>query len=161
MNEAGDHRLLQDFQKMSIAATETVVAAILTPKLDGNSLGTHNNLSSNSINGNSIYDISASSMSYWSSGDAGSADYNSSNQLRYIFNGTDNPYQQRCEEEDPATNLTYWNLTCDTPLEYIVPLYGYFMPFLLIITVAANSLIVLVLSKKNMATPTNFVLMGK
>lgn len=72
-------------------------------------------------------------------------------------------YQQMvggpCRMED--NNISYWNLTCDSPLEYAMPLYGYCMPFLLIITIISNSLIVLVLSKKSMATPTNFVLMGK
>ncbi|XP_030382254.1 sex peptide receptor [Scaptodrosophila lebanonensis] len=71
-------------------------------------------------------------------------------------------YQQQmagqCRQGDG--NMSYWNLTCDSPLDYALPLYGYCMPFLLIITIISNSLIVLVLSKKSMATPTNFVLMG-
>ncbi|XP_034488620.1 sex peptide receptor [Drosophila innubila] len=58
------------------------------------------------------------------------------------------------------SNISYWNITCDSPLEYAMPLYGYCMPFLLFMTIISNSLIVLVLSKKSMATPTNFVLMG-
>lgn len=58
-------------------------------------------------------------------------------------------------------NMSYWNLTCDSPLDYALPLYGYCMPFLMIITIISNTLIVLVLSKKSMATPTNFVLMGE
>ncbi|KAL7743970.1 hypothetical protein ACLKA6_001205 [Drosophila palustris] len=57
-------------------------------------------------------------------------------------------------------NISYWNITCDSPLDYAMPLYGYCMPFLLFMTIISNSLIVLVLSKKSMATPTNFVLMG-
>ncbi|XP_030079383.1 sex peptide receptor [Drosophila hydei] len=72
-------------------------------------------------------------------------------------------YQQQlasteCRQMD--NNMTYWNLTCDSPLDYALPLYGYCMPFLLFMTIISNSLIVLVLSKKSMATPTNFVLMG-
>ncbi|TDG42439.1 hypothetical protein AWZ03_011136 [Drosophila navojoa] len=72
-------------------------------------------------------------------------------------------YQQHlasteCRQMD--SNITYWNLTCDSPLDYALPLYGYCMPFLLFLTIISNSLIVLVLSKKSMATPTNFVLMG-
>ncbi|XP_017054983.1 sex peptide receptor [Drosophila ficusphila] len=63
-----------------------------------------------------------------------------------------------CRQVD--NNVSYWNLTCDSPLDYAMPLYGYCMPFLMIITIISNSLIVLVLSKKSMATPTNFVLMG-
>lgn len=57
-------------------------------------------------------------------------------------------------------NMTYLNVSCETNLSYSVPLYGYFAPFLLFTTVTANTLIVLVLSKRNMATPTNSVLMG-
>ncbi|XP_030572863.1 sex peptide receptor isoform X1 [Drosophila novamexicana] len=72
-------------------------------------------------------------------------------------------YQQQlgsseCRQMDG--NMSYWNLTCDSPLDYALPLYGYCMPFLLFMTIISNSLIVLVLSKKSMATPTNFVLMG-
>lgn len=57
-------------------------------------------------------------------------------------------------------NMTYLNISCETNLSYSVPLYGYFAPFLLFTTVTANTLIVLVLSKRNMATPTNSVLRG-
>nr|XP_036227687.1 sex peptide receptor [Bactrocera oleae]XP_036227688.1 sex peptide receptor [Bactrocera oleae] len=67
-------------------------------------------------------------------------------------------YPPPCLSFDEAANASYWNVTCDNALEYGLPLYGYCMPFLLIITVAANSLIVLVLSKKHLATPTNLVL---
>lgn len=74
-------------------------------------------------------------------------------------------YQQQQEGSDECRQLegnnSYWNLTCDSPLNYAQPLYGYCMPFLLFMTIISNSLIVLVLSKKSMATPTNFVLMGK
>ncbi|EDW27064.1 GL16438 [Drosophila persimilis] len=73
-------------------------------------------------------------------------------------------YQQQMGEDGQCrqmdANVSYWNLTCDSPLDYALPLYGYCMPFLLIITIISNTLIVLVLSKKSMATPTNFVLMG-
>lgn len=66
-----------------------------------------------------------------------------------------------CQSIDPKTKLNYWNVTCDAPIDYVVPLYGYCMPFLLVITVLANSLIVVILRRKNMNSPTNFVLMGK
>lgn len=79
-----------------------------------------------------------------------------------IMNFSDMYYgDERCQNFDFETNRSYWNVTCDAPVEYIVPLYGYSMPFLLITTVLSNSLIVLILSKKKMSTPTNFVLMGK
>lgn len=59
-----------------------------------------------------------------------------------------------------CTSNTYINVTCELPIDYAVPLYGYIMPFLLIITIIANTLIVVVLSKRHMRTPTNIVLMA-
>lgn len=56
-------------------------------------------------------------------------------------------------------NLTYVNITKELPLAYAVPLYGYLMPILLAITMVANTLIVVVLSRRHMRTPTNVVLM--
>ena len=52
------------------------------------------------------------------------------------------------------------NITADLDIRYALPLYGYIMPFLVIVTLVANTLIVLVLSKKHMRTPTNLVLMA-
>jgi len=52
------------------------------------------------------------------------------------------------------------NITRSTPLEYAMVMYGYIMPFLLILTIVANTLIVLVLVQKHMRTPTNLVLMS-
>lgn len=63
-----------------------------------------------------------------------------------IFNGS-------CNED-------YINVTCEIPPKYAVPLYGYIMPYLLVITIIANTLIVVVLSKRHMRTPTNVVLMA-
>lgn len=54
----------------------------------------------------------------------------------------------------------YLNITADLDIRYALPLYGYIMPFLVVITIIANTLIVLVLSKKHMRTPTNLVLMA-
>lgn len=54
----------------------------------------------------------------------------------------------------------YINVTCEIPPKYAVPLYGYVMPYLLVITIIANTLIVVVLSKRHMRTPTNVVLMA-
>lgn len=56
--------------------------------------------------------------------------------------------------------LEYLNVTKELPIKYAQPLYGYFVPFLLIITIIANTLIVVVLSKRHMRTPTNVVLMA-
>lgn len=75
--------------------------------------------------------------------------FNSENSL----NVTEGPF---CQNE--FMNMSYMNVSCDSVIEYSVPLYGYMMPFLLIITVTANTLIILVLSKRTMSTPTNFVL---
>lgn len=60
------------------------------------------------------------------------------------------------------TNETvyYLNITDESPVKYAQPLYGYFVPFLLVVTIIANTLIVLVLSKRHMRTPTNAVLMA-
>lgn len=58
-------------------------------------------------------------------------------------------------------NVTYLNVSCETILNYSIPLYGYCTPIFILITLTANSLIVIVLSKRSMASPTNFVLMGK
>ncbi|XP_054282472.1 sex peptide receptor-like [Macrosteles quadrilineatus] len=56
--------------------------------------------------------------------------------------------------------LHYINVTSELPIEYAQPMYGYVMPFLLLITIVANTLIVVVLSKRHMRTPTNAVLMA-
>lgn len=58
-------------------------------------------------------------------------------------------------------NLTYLNVSCESNLPFSIILYGYFTPFLLLVTLIANSLIVVVLSRRNMASPTNSVLMGE
>ena len=55
-------------------------------------------------------------------------------------------------------NIT--NIFNELDIRYALPLYGYIMPALLVITMVANTLIVLVLSKRHMRTPTNTVLMA-
>lgn len=54
----------------------------------------------------------------------------------------------------------YLNISTELPIRYAQPMYGYVMPFLLLITIIANTLIVVVLSKRHMRTPTNAVLMA-
>jgi len=44
--------------------------------------------------------------------------------------------------------------------EVAVPIYGYIMPIILLVTFIANILIIMVLSKKHMRSPTNLVLMA-
>lgn len=56
--------------------------------------------------------------------------------------------------------IEYLNVTKELPIQYAQPLYGYIVPFLLIVTIIANTLIVVVLSKRHMRTPTNVVLMA-
>ena len=52
------------------------------------------------------------------------------------------------------------NVTRDMPIEYAGVMFGYIMPFLLVITIVANILIVLVLSQRHMRTPTNILLLS-
>lgn len=59
-----------------------------------------------------------------------------------------------------ASAPAYLNITADLDVRYAMPLYGYIMPFLVVVTICANTLIVIVLSKKHMRTPTNLVLMA-
>ncbi|XP_015375732.1 PREDICTED: sex peptide receptor-like [Diuraphis noxia] len=54
----------------------------------------------------------------------------------------------------------YLNVTTEMPVRYARPMYGFVMPFLLLVTIVANTLIVVVLSKRHMRTPTNVVLMS-
>ena len=53
-------------------------------------------------------------------------------------------------------NATIWN----GPPELTVPIYGYIMPIVLAVTFICNALIIIVLSKKHMRTPTNLVLLA-
>lgn len=59
-----------------------------------------------------------------------------------------------------ASGLGYLNVTDEMPVKYARPMYGFVMPFLLLVTIVANTLIVVVLSKRHMRTPTNVVLMS-
>lgn len=73
----------------------------------------------------------------------------------------DNTTSQYDYPDGNATERTeYMNITEEMPIKYAVPLYGYVMPFLLIVTIVANTLIVVVLSKRHMRSPTNVVLMA-
>lgn len=63
-------------------------------------------------------------------------------------------------EEEEDSNEMILNITLQSPIDYALPIYGYIMPFLLVVTIIANTLIVVVLSKRHMRTPTNLVLMA-
>lgn len=52
------------------------------------------------------------------------------------------------------------NMSSIYPLEYAVPIYGYAMPFLMIVTIVANTFVAVVLSQRHMVTPTNVVLLA-
>lgn len=65
-----------------------------------------------------------------------------------------------CDAANYTQNCVYQNVSCESPVAYAVPLYGYLMPILLIVTIVFNTLIVVVLSKRHMRTPTNVVLLS-
>ncbi|KAL3256055.1 hypothetical protein MRX96_017259 [Rhipicephalus microplus] len=46
------------------------------------------------------------------------------------------------------------------PIEFALPLLGYAMPALLVVTIIANTFVVVVLAQRHMRTPTNIVLLG-
>ncbi|CAH1797546.1 unnamed protein product [Owenia fusiformis] len=46
------------------------------------------------------------------------------------------------------------------PKEFVVPIYGFFTPFLIILTIVTNTLVCVVLMKKNMRSPTNTLLVA-
>lgn len=52
------------------------------------------------------------------------------------------------------------NIAREVPVEYAVILFGYITPIFFVITVVANIIIVLVLSRPVMRTPTNLVLLS-
>lgn len=83
----------------------------------------------------------------------------SQNMTRLLLDGGEENYMGFCMNR--AGNISYLNVSCEFELEYATPLYGFCIPFLLFVTVTANLLIVIVLSRRSMATPTNAVLMGK
>ena len=61
-------------------------------------------------------------------------------------------YNQTCY----YINATIWS----GPPELTVPIYGFIMPMVLAVTFICNALIIIVLSKKHMRTPTNLVLLA-
>ncbi|VDI58805.1 sex peptide receptor-like [Mytilus galloprovincialis] len=61
---------------------------------------------------------------------------------------------------NPNGTPPFMNLRMMTPIEYAVPINGYFSPILICFTVVTNILVVVVLLKKHMRTPTNAILAG-
>ena len=60
-----------------------------------------------------------------------------------------------------STGLIYtqMNISREFPIDYAYTLNGLFMPILIVITMIANTLVVLVLAKRKMRSPTNTVLL--
>ncbi|XP_066901611.1 sex peptide receptor [Halyomorpha halys] len=81
---------------------------------------------------------------------------------KYIFEGNTTIYNFSLLDNttDRNSSLDYLNVTNEVPIQFAQPMYGYIMPCLLLITIIANTLIVVVLSKRHMRTPTNAVLMA-
>lgn len=82
-----------------------------------------------------------------------------------FYNGStaSEDYQQthvKYNQSSDQSDMSYINVTNELPINYAIPMYGQTMPFLLIITIIANTLIVVVLSKRHMRTPTNVVLIA-
>lgn len=50
------------------------------------------------------------------------------------------------------------NVTREYPFDYATVMFGYIMPFVLVLTLITNTLVVMVLAQKHMRTPTNIVL---
>ncbi|KAL6723089.1 hypothetical protein Aduo_018130 [Ancylostoma duodenale] len=52
------------------------------------------------------------------------------------------------------------SIPSQVPMHWAIPLYGYVMPVIVMLTLATNSFIVIVLSHKYLRTPTNYVLLA-
>lgn len=52
------------------------------------------------------------------------------------------------------------NISWRQPEWFAVPLYGYVAPLIVAVTIVTNTLVVIVLSHKNLRTPTNYVLLA-
>lgn len=78
----------------------------------------------------------------------------------FDFNGTTTIMDAILVPDQNSTDYSYLNVTDELPVKYARPMYGFVMPFLLLVTIVANTLIVVVLSKRHMRTPTNVVLMS-
>lgn len=50
------------------------------------------------------------------------------------------------------------NVTKEYPYDYAVVMFGYIMPFVLVLTLITNTLVIMVLAQRHMRTPTNIVL---
>lgn len=58
-----------------------------------------------------------------------------------------------------CSNDSVYNITKIVPIEYAKVMYGIMMPILVVITLISNSLIIMVMTRRHMQTPTNLVLL--
>ncbi|XP_022668353.1 sex peptide receptor-like [Varroa destructor] len=72
----------------------------------------------------------------------------------------DHQPQQKGGEAMYVHQPSLMNMSSIYPLEYAVPIYGYAMPPLMIVTIVANTFVAVVLSQRHMVTPTNIVLLA-
>ena len=77
--------------------------------------------------------------------------------LDYYLDYDDHLPQSFCSVKNARMPLNLWNLF---PVRYSVPMNGYIAPVLIIITVITNTLVLVVLLKKHMRSPTNVLLAG-
>ncbi|XP_027221539.1 sex peptide receptor [Penaeus vannamei] len=82
-------------------------------------------------------------------------DNNDDNESYTLYNETYGNLS--CSSND---SVFYINVTQQYPLELAMPLYGYAMPVLFLVTTIANTLILAVLGQRHMRSPTNAVLMA-
>lgn len=76
--------------------------------------------------------------------------------LDYLLHYEDIPHSL-CSVSNRTQPLNLWSLF---PLKYSVPINGYIAPVLVIITLITNTLVLAVLLKKHMRSPTNVLLAG-
>lgn len=79
--------------------------------------------------------------------------------IKWNEDGNSDNSNNTSNESINCSNADIFNVTETAPIEYARVMYGVMMPFLVTITLAANLLIVAVLNKRHMKTPTNLVLM--
>lgn len=73
------------------------------------------------------------------------------------YNLTLDSVQYNSMSEDAQIAIV--NVTREYPFNYATIMFGYIMPFVLILTIITNGLVVVVLAQRHMRTPTNIVLL--
>ncbi|CAL8111659.1 unnamed protein product [Orchesella dallaii] len=75
------------------------------------------------------------------------------------YDTSSEPENATAMPENDTFRYPHVNITLSSPIDYAIPIGGYCMPFLILITIIANTLVVVVLSKRHMRSPTNAVLL--